>query len=196
MPVVAIDSFPVMDRANVISIDDLRGGQMATEHLRDLGHERIGFIYAADDRPSIKNRMDGYNQAMKDADLPICAYSCDALTFEAGYSRALDVLDKKKRPTALICANDEIAAGCLRAARRLGLKVPDDLSVIGFDNIAMSNYTDPALTTISADKEGMGAHAVLRLIDLVKNKGASRIQEILPVELVVRESTGSVPKKR
>jgi DNA-binding LacI/PurR family transcriptional regulator len=92
--------------------------------------------------------------------------------------------------TASFCSNDEMAAGVLRAAHELGLRVPKDISVVGFDDITMSNYTDPPLTTVGVVKEHMGRRAMARLIELVERTDDRVKTELAPVELVSRASTG------
>jgi DNA-binding LacI/PurR family transcriptional regulator len=101
----------------------------------------------------------------------------------------MTLLAKKSPITGLFCANDEMAAGALRAAHESGYEVPRDLSVIGFDDIVMSNYTDPPLTTIGVVKEHMGRRAMARLIELVEGIDARVKVELAPVKLVVRGST-------
>jgi DNA-binding LacI/PurR family transcriptional regulator len=99
------------------------------------------------------------------------------------------LLAKKSPLTAIFCSNDEMAAGALRAAHEAGLKVPRDLSIIGFDDIVLSNYTDPPLTTIGVIKEHMGRRAMARLIELVEGVDQTVKIELAPVKLLVRGST-------
>jgi LacI family transcriptional regulator len=199
IPVVAVDHFPRMSAINAIESDNYRSGQLAVEHLTALGHKDIVFLYAHGDRPSIRGRMDGFRHALEETG---CGFSesnnfcdCEELTFERGMERTGRILSRKNIPTAICCANDELAAGVLRAIHMAGLKVPDDISVVGCDDITMSNYTDPPLTTVASAKEALGAHATRRLINLLKDKNQNKMQEVLPVELVVRASTGEVRKK-
>ena len=118
----------------------------------------------------------------------------DALSFWDGYEVARQLIEKQ-RLTALFCANDEMAAGVLRAGHELGLEIPRDLSVVGFDDIIMSNYTDPPLTTVKVVKEHMGRRAMTRLVELVERTDTRVKVEVAPVELVVRQSSGR-PKER
>ncbi len=197
IPVVVIDHFPRTSDVNAIEIDNFRGAEMAAEHLIALGHRRIACLFACGDRPSIQGRLDGYRHAMELAGIPLhdrdSLVDCGDLGFEAGLESALHLLSRKRRPTAILCVNDELAAGVLRAAHGAGLSVPSDLSVTGFDNITMSRFTDPPITTVSGDKEELGAHAIRRLVEIIARKSADKIQEVLPVSLIVRNSTAVAP---
>ena len=193
LPVVAVDHFPAMKKVDSLQIDNRAGGALAAEHLIGLGHTQLGFVQAAADRPSIAERGAGFKETIRARGLSFSERSnvlqCDDLKFEASYRRVFAAFKRKRRTTALFCANDEMAAGALRAAHELGLRVPDDLSVVGFDNITMSNYTDPALTTVSVEKERLGRRAIARLIDLVEGNGGGIRRETVPVKLVLRGSS-------
>jgi DNA-binding LacI/PurR family transcriptional regulator len=199
MPMVAIDHFPPMKDINSLQIDNRRGGLLATEHLIRHGHRRIGLLLAAADRPSIAERAEGFKAALGRHGLSSAAQpnviDCGSLTFEDGYEKAHAILQRKRRPSALFCVNDELAAGVLRAAHELGLKVPAELSVVGFDDITMSNYTDPPLTTVSVAKEHLGRRAMARLLELVEGTDSQVKHETVPVELVVRSSSGPAPRR-
>ena len=171
---------------------------MAAEHLLDLGHERLAYLHALVDRPSIIERAEGFEQAIAERGLQFDRteqlIECADLTYEAGYPQVLRALRRKRRPTALFCANDEMASGALRAAHEMGLVVPRDLSVVGFDDISMSSFTDPPLTTIGLDKEELGARAMRRLLELVEKKGEpGPRKDLVPVQLVLRQSTSRPP---
>jgi DNA-binding LacI/PurR family transcriptional regulator len=127
MPVVAIDHYPPLKTVNSLQIDNDRGGYLAAEHLIGLGHRKLAFLQAAADRPSIHQRGGGFRAALADHGLASAGHDiieCDSLTFEGGFQKARSVLKRKRRPTGLFCANDEMAAGVLRAAYVLGLNVP------------------------------------------------------------------------
>jgi LacI family transcriptional regulator len=199
VPVVAIDIYPQLKNVNSLEIDNRRGGMLAAEHLIRLGHRSVAFLQAAADRPSIAERGEGFALGLIKQDVQFSPKShvleCRSLTFEAGYEKALAILPRKRRPTGLFCANDEMAAGVLRAAHELGLKVPDVLSVVGFDDITMSNYTDPPLTTISVVKEHLGRRGMTRLLELVEGTDQEVKHELVPVELMVRRSTAAPPSR-
>jgi DNA-binding LacI/PurR family transcriptional regulator len=154
-------------------------------------------LYAARERPSIEERIQGFQAAFEKYELTFSTrsnlFEARSLTFDGGHEKALEILKKKRHPTALFCANDEIAAGAIRAAHRLGMRVPFDLSVVGFDDITMANYTDPPLTTVGVVKEHMGRRAMTRLLELVEGTDSTVKREVVPVRLVVRESTSHPP---
>jgi len=198
IPIVAIDNFPRLKGIDTIQIDNRRGGALAVEHLAQLGHKQIGFLGAGLDRPSLQERLEGWRSEMHKFGLAPTSdliFKVDQLTFWEGYGRAKEILKDRKEVTALFCVNDEVAAGVLRAAREIGRKVPQDLSVVGFDNIVMSNYTDPPLTTISVAKEYMGKMGVNRLLQMIENEDQKAVRLEVPIELVVRESTAKAPTR-
>jgi LacI family transcriptional regulator len=113
--------------------------------------------------------------------------------FYSGYEKTKELLKQRPKVTGLFAANDEMAAGALRAAHEMGRKVPETFSVVGFDDITMSLYVDPPLTTIGFDKEAMGRMAMSRVLHRVSEKSGGTSRETLDVELVVRDSTGPAP---
>jgi DNA-binding LacI/PurR family transcriptional regulator len=154
-------------------------------------------LYAAPDRPSIAERISGFEEGVRKQHLQFNRrshlFQARSLTFDGGYETALKILKRKRRPTALFCGNDEMAAGAVRAAHELGVRVPEELSIVGFDDITMADYTDPPLTTVGVVKEYMGRRAITRLLELVEGIDACVMREIVPVELVVRQSTSHPP---
>ncbi|HVZ80716.1 MAG TPA: LacI family DNA-binding transcriptional regulator [bacterium] len=193
LALVAIDNFPGLKAVDTIHADNRQGGMLAVEHLAQLGHKHIGHLTIAKGRPSIEQRREGWAAGMAKVGLDASAglvLEAGALSFPAGLERTKEALKRNKKLTAVFCANDEMAAGAIRAAHELGRSVPGDLSVVGFDNIAMGSYLDPALTTVSPAKEFMGKMAVTRLLELMEAKEAAPRAQQVPVELIVRHSTG------
>ncbi len=197
IPVVAIDHFPPLTGVQAIEIDNQHGGRLAAEHLLGLGHRRLAFVHGALDRPSIAARAAGFRAGLEAAGVRLTQRGhllrAADLTFEGGREAAERVLGRAQRPTALFCANDEMAAGVLAAARGLGIAVPRELSVVGFDDITMSNYTDPPLTTVGVDKEALGVEAMTWLIELVERGRRDPQTRLTPVSLVERASTAVAP---
>jgi LacI family transcriptional regulator len=197
VPMVAIDVYPHLDGVPAIETDNHAGAMLATQHLLDLGHKRVVFLHGALERTSIGERAAGFQEAMTSAGhtkLPRSAMvACDDLSFEASYARTKRLLVSKRRPTGIVCANDEVATGVLRAAADVGVRVPEQLSVVGFDDIEMSRFTQPPLTTVGIDKEGMGRTAVNILIDTVEGKNPGAPARV-PVKLIKRKSTAAPPK--
>jgi LacI family transcriptional regulator len=198
IPVVAVDEVPRMEGVNSVQIDNRKGGMLAASHLLDLGHERLAMCVPKRPARSIEERLEGFRAAFDKFERPFSrslhVAQAETLTFRDGYETTRHMIEKQKL-TAIFCANDEMAAGALRAAHEMGLEVPRDFSVIGFDDIVMSNYTDPPLTTIKVVREHMGRRAMTRLIELVERTDKLVKVEIAPVELVLRESTGKVRER-
>jgi len=192
IPIVAIDESPRVAGIDSIQIDNRRGGMLAAEHLGQLGHQRIAMVIPKHAPPSVEERLEGFRIGLDKCDLRFSKASnlvvAEALSYEAGFQAARATLGKSPI-TAFFCSNDEMAAGVLRAAHELGLSVPRDLSVVGFDDITMANYTDPPLTTVGVVKEHMGRRAMARLIELVEQTDERVKTELAPVELVTRAST-------
>ena len=195
IPVVAIDHYPAYRQVNSLQIDNRSGGILAAEHLIELGHKRLAFLRAAGGYPSIAERGKGFALGLErhGIDGTESVIECRSLNFESGYESAKQLLRSKRHPTALFCSNDEMATGVLRATRERGARVPEDLSVVGFDDISMSYFTDPPLTTVSVVKEQLGRRAMSRLIELLEGGDDAVKHETLAVQLVVRGSTA--PRK-
>ena len=196
IPVVAVDQYPHFASVDSLGIDNVTGATLATEHLLELGHERIVFMRAARQRPSIAERGRGFRNALKAAGIA-CRNSthiweAPSLNFRGAYSAACELLAKRPRPTAVFCANDEVAAAVIRAGHEAGLRIPEQLSVVGFDDITMSSYTNPPLTTVGVAKQELGALAMLRLLELVETGEQPARQALVPVQLVVRGSTAKI----
>jgi len=166
--------------------------------LVELGHQRLAFLGPVEPPPSIEERGDGFSERATSFGAPKPQLiSAAEFTFDAAYAATLKALKAKGKalPTAIFCANDVMAAGALRAAREAELRVPHDLSVIGFDDIAMSRYTDPPLTTIGVVKEHLGRRAMGLLIERIQGSTAKVFAELAPVSLVLRSSTAA-PRAR
>ncbi len=172
--------------------DERHGGYLATHHLLSLGHRRIGCIVRTGDLTSSAARVEGYRAALAEAGLPLD----ERLTvesdfgFAAGAAAVRQLLQLPDRPTALVTHNDIIAIGAIKATVDSGLRVPADLSVVGYDDIAQAAYAVPALTTIAYPKHRMGRAAAKLLLSLLADEETLPPATIvLPVQLVVRDST-------
>ncbi len=173
---------------HMIETRDRLGGREAARHLAELGHTRIAFISGPPSFRSSHERRSGFEEALNEAGLTLNrAYVAEGgYTFESGIARGLELLRLDPRPTAIFAANDEMAAGVLQAARQLGLGIPDDVSVLGFDDFQIASRLWPALTTIRTPTREIGRLAVERLLGVEDE--ARDPKERLPV-LVVRDST-------
>lgn len=198
VPVVAVDPHAGPGVLPTVDSDNLAGAMLGVQHLLDLGHRRIGFLGGRPDLESSVLREAGYVQALLDAGIT----PDPALMRGAGYRRdaaeaaTASLLDLAEPPTAVFAANDVSAMGILGAAARLGVRVPDELSVVGFDDIPESATTTPPLTTVRQEIQQLGATAVrLLLRQLDGTPGPSTApHERLPTRLVVRASTAPPPR--
>jgi LacI family transcriptional regulator len=176
--------------------NEVAGGRLATEYLLNKGHRRIGMLNFADPIPAKFGRLEGYRQALLNFDVPYdesLVYESDNARSEGGYTTARAILQQNNPPTALFCFNDRMAMGAYRAIFELGLSIPDDIAVIGFDNqqlIAAELF--PGLTTIALPHYEMGQWAVHHLLDLIqhqdKQKDEPQPQKLFDCPIIVRES--------
>jgi LacI family transcriptional regulator len=198
VPIVAVDPHAGPSPLPSVHADNLAGAITATEHLVALGHRRIGFLAGRPDLESARQREQGYRDALAAAGIPVdpelIRVGDYELEMSEGPARQLLTLDD--RPTAVFAANDLSAIQTLHVARSLGLSVPDDVSVIGFDNIPESALMAPPLTTIDQSIQEMGRRAVELLIGLIEGNLERPGQITLPTRLVVRQSSGPVPPAR
>jgi LacI family transcriptional regulator, galactose operon repressor len=177
--------------------DERHGGYLATRHLLDLGHRRIGCVVRTGDLTSSTARVEGYRAALAEVGLPLDERLIVESDFgyAAGAAAARRLLALAPRPTALVTHNDIIAIGAIKAASDSGLRVPEDLSLAGYDDIAQASYSVPALTTIDYPKHRMGRAAAQLLLDLLAGRETLPPATIvLPVRLVVRGSTAPPPR--
>ncbi|MET8834183.1 LacI family DNA-binding transcriptional regulator [Micromonospora sp. NPDC004540] len=187
--VVAVDPHTGPSGLPTVDSDNFAGAVLATNYLLSLGHRRIGHISGRPDLESARLREAGFRKAMADADVAVDERIVRVGGFrtESAAGTAAELLSLPDRPTAIFAGNDLSAISTMNVARSMGLTVPDDLSVIGFDNVPESALVNPPLTTIMQPLQRMGAEALRLLIDLIA--GVERDTHIrLPTELVVRAS--------
>jgi LacI family transcriptional regulator len=177
-------------------IHDYSSGTRAlVTHLLELGHRRIGFIYGVAQKVQGIDRLSTYHQVLQEAGLSgneAFEVHCGE-KLEDAYHAAYALLSKPNRPTALLVINDMLAIAVMRTAHDLGLSIPGDLSVAGFDDIPFSNYISPRLTTVSGRAEESGRAAVQLLLNRFAEPDLPQQVTTAKVELIVRESTGPVP---
>ncbi|KAA3659500.1 MAG: LacI family transcriptional regulator [Calditrichaeota bacterium] len=193
IPHVYVDYSHQKKQSNVVMMDNLNGAKAAMKHLFQLGHEKIAFIGAEITHPSISSRFEGYKVALADASI---AYSEQLiqiqktfLSVEEGFNATEILLRKNRNFTAILAANDAMATGALQCLKKNGYKIPQDVSIVGFDNIDAGTLTMPQLTTVNIDKEELGAIAVRRLIEMINSKKQFLGTIYTPVDLIIREST-------
>lgn len=174
-----------------VRLDNRAAARAMTEHLLDLGHRRIGLIKGPQGSPLTRERIAGYEDALKAAGVaPDPELLCRGnFTLQAGYDAADQLLGCSDRPTAIFCENDEMAIGAIQRIRQSGLRVPQDISVAGFDDIPFAAFCDPPLTTIAQPAEAFGRHAVEMLVAQFEKRPLDTPHLILPYTLVVRGST-------
>jgi len=174
-----------------ITATNFAGGLSATEHLTALGHRRIGIVTGPKDVICARDRLYGYREALARAGIP---EDPDLVRYgnfmpDGGENGAASLLDLPDPPTAIFAGTDQQAAGVYREARRRGLRIPDDLSVVGFDDVAVGEWLTPALTTVRQPLEDMAREAIRTALTLVHNGSAPDVRRELSTSLVVRDST-------
>lgn len=193
LPLVMLDSDPDdAAAAATVNLDIADGARQAAAHLLALGHRRVAHLAAAVDSWTFRVRARALAEAVGEVPgATVCAEPA-GLSVEEGRQAAERVLDRPgPRPTALVCDDDILAAGACKAARRLGLRVPDDISVTGFDDLALATAVDPELTTVRLPAEAVGAAGMRALLTLLD--GETPQDTTLPVELIPRASTAPPP---
>lgn len=193
-PLVIVDRFiPELEADSVVS-DNYSGARQATHYLVLLGHERIGFISPKSDLEIVKARWAGIKDELATTGLsvdPALVYKQPDNLPHSGYAGARNLLSLRYPPTAIFAFNDLLALGVLHYAHEQGIVVPNDLSVIGFDDIDIAQYAVPSLTTISQPKYELGRKAAEVLLQGIQEGKTGFVHHVLPAELVVRRSTAA-----
>ncbi len=181
-----------------IRIDNRAAAKTMVNYLLSLGHKRIGVISGLKDNPHAIDRLEGYKEALAEAGIP---FEKDLVaegdfTMWSGLNAAFQFCNMKVRPTAIFSMNDEMAIGAMQTLKNQGIRIPEDMSVTGFDDIAYSKYSDPSLTTISQPAEEMGKMAMDMLLKVIEGEPLSQRECVLPTEFIIRKSTGPAPGKK
>jgi DNA-binding LacI/PurR family transcriptional regulator len=205
VPLVMVDSSALPDQPGIV-IDDEGGARAAAEHLLGLGHREFLVVGVEPPAPGSQfepagvmgRRLRGYLGALaaRGIDLPSHAVVVGPASIEGGIAALRNVWQDGLRPTGVLVMSDAMAIGVLRAARELGLRVPEDLSVVGFDDIDISQHTNPPLTTVHQPIRLKGESAVRLLLAVVERRDLRPEQLRLETRLIVRGSTGPVPRRR
>ncbi|MBW5447782.1 substrate-binding domain-containing protein [Cohnella sp. CFH 77786] len=193
IPIVLIAREMPSQAVHTVIVDDGVGGGLVARHLLEQGHRRMAILAEHPKVSSSRNRIIGFKQAVDEAGMILenngiryCDY-----TVEDGKRKALELLGEAVRPTALFCCNDLLAIGALQAAKELDIRVPDQLSVVGFDNTILASVTDPPLTTVAQPIERMGKIAVDLLMQELTDPSVIKQRIVLRPDLVVRHSASS-----
>ncbi len=175
-----------------VAAEDRNGAREMTEYLLRLGHRDIGFVLGDPDHHASRDRFEGFRGALRNKGVqlnPTWLGRAD-FTFEGGLRAGAELLARAPRPTAIFACNDESAAGVLVAAHERGLRIPEDLSVVGFDDFPSARKTYPALTTVRQDLAEISSQATRLLFDLIHRRSPAEIHICVPTKLVIRESAG------
>ncbi len=194
VPIMLMGQLPGTD-LGFVDVNAISGAAIAVDHLLDAGHKRIGMITNAPlSYTSAQQRRAGYADALKRRNIepdPALIHEGN-YTPASGYHAMKELLNETPRPTAVFVASEVVAAGAMLAAKRAGLRIPDDLAVIGFDDIPMAEYLDPPLTTVRLPAFGLGWSAGERLIHLIQGDGLDQSGLFLESQLIIRESTNRI----
>ena len=196
VPIVLLNNQHPSEFAHSVMIANTEASMVATRYLIDLGHRRIAYLGDRNGRQSDTERFAGYRQALDSADLPFepeLVFHGDGNP-EGGMSGMIRLAALSDPPTAVFCYDDMTALGVLRQIRIFGLRVPDDISVIGFDDLKIVQYTEPQLTTVRQPMPQMGRLAMETLLDILAGSQSTHNIKV-PGELVVRGSTAPPRKK-
>jgi LacI family transcriptional regulator len=195
VPAVLLNSATEGHDLSVLSIDNREGGRLATRHLVDRGHERIGIITGDPATEETHERLAGYRTALRAANLSVR----EAWVVEGDFHRASGaagartLLSASPRPTAIFASNDYMAMGAIRALQDAGLAVPADVAVVGFDDLPSAEHFSPALTTIDARMVDLGTEAIELLMERTGDETCGRRVRRLAPSLTVRASCGAAP---
>ncbi len=195
MPVVVV-SAPCHDIGlPSVDVDNEKGARLAAEHLLSLGHTRIAHVMGSENQSSVAPRRQGFLNALSDAGVTVPPHYLvsSAYSLSLSYESARRLLEMPDRPTAVFGGNDFIALSTLRAANDLGLRVPEDLSIVGFDDIQACSLVQPPLTTIRQPLSEMGQRAVRLLAAKINHEPVADTTEVYEPSLIVRGSTASPP---
>lgn len=198
IPIVALDRVPPSWEGDAVRADGRAGGVLAANHLLELGHRRIGVIHGPLRLAHARERQEGSLDALRAARIPASdlVHGEAPFTYEGGQRAAHDLLSRDIRPTALCCANDAIAVGALSAAHALSLRVPQDVSIVGFDDVPVAAYTVPSLTTVTQPYTAMAAAAMELLLGRTDRNVRQDVPtvarvRVFPVGFVIRGTTAS-----
>jgi LacI family transcriptional regulator len=197
-PIVFADASPCEDIHDSIVFNIKLAMNQIMEHLFDNGHRKIALIGCQDRLPDGTCRLDRrsfyYTSYLKEKELFIPSYlKAGAFSASAGYQLFKELMELKDRPTAVIAANDSLATGCYKAAKELNLLIPDQVSIVGFNDIPSVRYLSPPLTTVELNTEYMGRQAVCLLEDKISSKRDTSVKLVIAPRLIKRKSTAEIP---
>ncbi|GAB6087683.1 LacI family DNA-binding transcriptional regulator [Alkaliphilus crotonatoxidans] len=187
-----------VEKENLVNIlsDDKRGAYRAVMELINGGHERIALIEGKEGFKSSQERREGYIDALRDSKIPIEGNFIvkGSYDLESGYQAMLRLLKEPQLPTGVFCSNDDMAVGAMKAIRERGMLIPEDISLIGFDDNIFSAYLTPALTTIKRPIEKISQKGAQKLLELIKGSTTKTETLYLKTELIKRDSITNIPR--
>jgi LacI family transcriptional regulator len=189
LPLVLVDRVTPGWLGDLVVGDDQAGMALAIDHLVGQGHRQIALINGEGELSTARERRIGFERALRARDLAAIAVSEGSFSIESGREQAITMLGAEVRPTAICAANDLLALGGLQAAHELGLSVPGQLSVMGYDDIAYASLASPRLTSVSQPGYAIGAAAARLLIERLRDPGGARQEVVIRPSLVLRDST-------
>ncbi|MTI67205.1 MAG: LacI family transcriptional regulator [Firmicutes bacterium] len=194
IPIVVLDRNMENYAISSVAVNNNQGAFLATEHLIKLGHEKIAFIEGFKDFQISKHRKKGFKRALSDYNLNLDEdlIKRGDFTMESGFKAMKEIINSKKDFTAVIAINDLMAIGASNCLNQLGIKTPEDVSVVGFDNILLASTITPKLTTVAYPIEKMSERAIKLLMKQISNKDISPEMVTLFPKLIVRESTKKI----
>jgi DNA-binding LacI/PurR family transcriptional regulator len=190
LPAVTLNRPDVPSPFPAVILDDRPGIAAAVAHLVELGHTSIAHVTGPDVFLHATNRREAFQQAMADAGLPPGRVVPGDFTAAGGRAATHDLLTGADRPTAIVYANDVMALSAIAMAAELGIRIPEDLSITGFDDTALAGYVHPALTTVRADARSWGEVAATTLLDVIEGRDVADTT-LPPAELILRRSTSA-----
>jgi LacI family transcriptional regulator len=198
-PLVLVGRHPYLADVTFADVENRDGAVQAVQHLIELGHRRIATITGPHFMVAAMDRRDGYKQALAEAAIPIrpeLIFESD-FTQSGGYAAMHEVLRLPEHPTAIFAGSDVMAAGALRAIHEVGLRVPDDMSLVSFDDLPLASILTPPLTTVHQPLHELGAAAAELLLNRLEQQPDDHQPNHvrLPAHLVVRQSSGAPPAR-
>lgn len=196
-PIVCFDRIPPGFRGDTASTDNFLGGYEATRHLIELGHERIAVLVGRTELSTHSARLDGYRKAMLAAHLPVLDEHrhSEGMQAQAGYEYGQRFFRLEQPPTAVFCTNNKLLLGFVRAMSEAGVRCPEEISVVGFDDFAWTENFHPRLTVVAQPARELGRKAMQLLLERIENRADESLKEprkvVLKPELRVRESTAA-----
>jgi LacI family transcriptional regulator, galactose operon repressor len=193
LPVICLDRCPEGWKGDTVTVDNEEGAYQAIRYLLELGHRRIACIAGQLHVTSGVERLKGFKRALREAGISTAPEYIQEGRFDrlSGYEKALMLLQFSPRPSAIFAANDLVALGVLAATRELGLRCPEDVSLVGFDDLELASFTNPALTTVAQPAYQMGARAAGLLFERLRGEDIPTRHIVMKATLKARDSTAA-----